>query len=179
LKASIVLFFFLIGSLAIACYLLRNEIGRIFTKDVEVLEVVSDTMPYLALNYFVGCFSLAGVNILEGMSRNKVLLIIATVGMWGICIPLFFYLTFYCPYFLKHGQLKGAWTANAASEVFKCVIIWFVIFRSDLEKLSKEAKERSEAEVCTVKEEKNYRVTSGGGQIGPAISTQNPALQSP
>jgi len=136
-------------------------------------------MPFLSLNYFVGCLCLAGQNILEGMSRNKIVLFVSAIGMWGICIPLFFYLTFHCPYFLEHGQLQGAWTANAASELFKSVVIWIVIFRSDLKKLSKEARERSEAEKVDVKEEKDSTENSTCIINQPPLSPNFPTLQSP
>jgi len=179
LNAALVSFFFLISSLAAGCYFLRWEIGQIFNEDPEVLEVVAKTMPFLSLNYFVGCLGLAGQNVLEGMSRNKVVFFVSATGMWAICIPLFFYLTFHCPYFLEHGQLQGAWTANAVSELFKCVAIWITIFRSDLEKLSMEARERSEAEKVDVKEEKDTADNIEDIITQSILSPRYPTLQSP
>jgi len=179
LKAAVVSFLVLIGSIAASCYLLRKEIGRLFNDDPAVLKVVSDTMPFLAINYFVGCLGLAGINILEGMSRNTVTLIITTIGMWGICIPLFFYLTYYCQYFLDHGQLKGVWTANAISELFKCVVLWVVIFRSDLAELSREAKKRSEALQEDTKEKELETPTQTGITARVILSPGKLTLQSP
>lgn len=180
LKAAVVLFVVLIGSIAAGCYFLRYEIGRLFNNDPAVLKVVSDTMPFLSLNYFIGCLGLAALNILEGMSRNKVILIVTTIGMWGICIPLFFYLTYYCQYFLDHGQLKGVWTANAVSELFKCVVLWVVIFRSDLEELSRQAKERSEVAKEDTKEDSESESPTKTGQLrGLILSPGHPNLQSP
>jgi len=178
LNAALVSFFFLIGSLAAGCYLLRWEIGKMFSDDPEVLEVVAKTMPFLSLNYFVGCLCLGGQNILEGMSRNKIVFFVSAIGMWCICIPLFFYLTFHCPYFLEHGQLQGAWTANAASELFKSVVVWITIFRSDLKKLSKQARKRSEADI-DVKEENDSTEYITDFINQPTLSPNYPTLQSP
>lgn len=81
LKAALVSFFILISSLAAVCYLLRYQIGRIFNDDPAVLEVLAKTMPFMCLNYFLGCLSLAGQNILEGFSRNHAVMVVSAIGM--------------------------------------------------------------------------------------------------
>merc|ERR1711879_299200 len=66
------------------------------------------------------------------------------VAMWLLTVPLFIYFTFYAPFFHDH-PLQGSWLASVIGQSGRGIVLWLTILRADLQKLSLEAKHRSEA----------------------------------
>eukprot|EP00938_MAST-03A_sp_MAST-3A-sp1_P007280 g7280.t1 len=142
---SLSIVFAIIMSVAIVLLTLRSEIPKMFSSDPSVLSLASQDMYILVLNYSVSCISLCGVNVLEATGQTKALMFIQSFFTWFVQFPSAYLLSFHCSAW-KDKQLLGLWTGMLIGETSKAVAAWIVLYRSDWVQLSKDARERSEAE---------------------------------
>ena len=142
---SISIVFAIIMSVAVVLLTLRSEIPKMFSSDPNVLSLASQDMYILVLNYSVSCISLCGVNVLEATGQTKALMLIQSFFTWFVQFPSAYLLSFHCSAW-KDKQLLGLWTGMLIGETSKAVAAWIVLYRSDWVTLSKDARERSEAE---------------------------------
>jgi len=124
--------------------LCKTALAELFTNDAAVVALTVDALPVLALDYALGCACLCASNVLEGMSRNTVMAVVNGVGMWLVQVPVSIYFAFACPLF-KDKPVQGFWWGSIVGEALKALALWIVVWRTDWEKMSAEAIERSEA----------------------------------
>ena len=151
-KAAAKLSFFIVltlmGSLSVTCYFLREYLPQIFTSDPVVIATAADANFLLCLSFFIGCTSLCGCSILEGMSRNTSMAAVQGIGTWFVHVPLTVYLMLFCPAF-KTKPVRAFWLGSTLAETAKGAVMWTLVLTSNWEKQMALAKERNEAEVLS------------------------------
>lgn len=151
-KAAAKLSFFIVltlmGSLSVTCYFLREYLPQIFTSDPVVIATAADANFLLCLSFFIGCTSLCGCSILEGMSRNTSMAAVQGIGTWFVHVPLTVYLMLFCPAF-KAKPVRAFWLGSTLAETAKGAVMWTLVLTSNWEKQMVLAKERNEAEVLS------------------------------
>jgi len=72
-----------------ACFIFLNEeIARIFTDDVRVIEIASSLLIVAGFFQIVDGAQAVGLGILRGMEDVKIPTLIISIGYWIISIPL-------------------------------------------------------------------------------------------
>lgn len=142
--STIILVVLVVGSLSITQYFFRNQIALIFNHDKQVADLLDQILIVVSFDYFFGCIELAGFNILEGLSRNAIASIISGFSMYAVQLPLVCYVVFWSDFFKL--KIVGVWYVILVVSILRAVLYWTMIYTSDFVKLSKEARERAEAE---------------------------------
>ncbi|KAI8983745.1 hypothetical protein BDB01DRAFT_113076 [Pilobolus umbonatus] len=121
--------------------LLKSKWGYLFTNEEEVVSIVKDVLPYVAV--FVFSDNIAGVadGVLNGMGRQHVGAWCNLVAYYFSALPLGFWLCF-----SRGWKLKGIWMALLLSLVVAALITILVVLTSNWNKEARKAEDRAKKE---------------------------------
>ncbi|KAI9354998.1 mate-domain-containing protein [Pilaira anomala] len=119
----------------------RKTWAFIFTSDSEVVQIVSDVLPLVAL--FVFADNIAGVadGVLNGMGRQHVGAWCNLVSYYFSALPIGFWLCF-----RREWGLAGLWVALAGTLIVACLLTVIILLCSNWKKEAHKAEERSKEE---------------------------------
>lgn len=151
IKISLTLSIIINGIISIICYFLRKDIAKLYTSDESVILILDHAIPVLCALFFVGGIGWVACGIMEGMSRNIERSYVYSITAWLMFVPGSIYLAIYSPwskggiYYKKWSAICSIWVWALIVEVIRCILIWFILLRTDWKKQVILAKERSEA----------------------------------
>ncbi len=107
-------------AIAIVVAIFREPLFRFFTKDHEIISMGS-TLLLLCLILEPGrTFNLVVINSLRATGDANISLIMAFISMWGISVPLSYFLGIHLGY-----GLPGIWIAFIVDEWFRGITMYF------------------------------------------------------
>lgn len=132
----------LLGLLVLAVLMgTRDVFGRIFNDDVEVVRLVAEIMPYVALFQIADGLNGSCGGALRGMGKQWIGATVNLVSYYGAALPGGIYLAF-------HGWgLVGLWIGQCVALYLVGGLEWIIVAGSDWMKECHIARERLEAEV--------------------------------
>lgn len=127
------------GFNAIMSYLFRYQIGKIFTNEERVLEIIAATIPIAALVQFNDSLGAVTGGVLRGQGRQYIGSIVNVVGYYGIMVPLAWFFAFNLGFELKglwSGMLIGLLLVSSAQLFFVKISSWEKICEDTSENVS-------------------------------------------
>ncbi|KAK6461337.1 mate-domain-containing protein [Scheffersomyces coipomensis] len=115
----------------------RGYLSRLFTKEIDVLDITDKIVPLVALNQICDAFNVIGAGVLRGQGRQRIGSILNLISYYLIALPLCFTLAFA----LKFG-LAGLWYGLIAGVAFLAIAEFYVIYKSNWPRIIEESKER-------------------------------------
>lgn len=114
----------------------RHEIGGLFNDDKDVIALVSEIMPYVALFQIADGLNGSCGGALRGMGRQWVGALVNCISYYGGALPAGIYLAF-------HGWgLSGLWVGQLVALSLVGVLEWVIVGMSNWEKQVHKAAER-------------------------------------
>ena len=114
----------------------RHEIGGLFNNDRDVIALVSEIMPYVALFQIADGLNGSCGGALRGMGRQWVGALVNCISYYGGALPGGIYLAF-------HGWgLSGLWVGQLVALSLVGVLEWVIVGMSNWEKQVHKAAER-------------------------------------
>jgi len=106
---------------ALLFVLLRHQLPRLYTDELEVARLAAAILPIAAAFQLFDGTQVVGSGILRGMGRTRPAAVIHVVGFWGLALPLAWWLTF--PRALG---LAGLWwgLALGLASVALLLVLW-------------------------------------------------------
>ena len=121
----------------------RNEVGKLFTGNEEVIHLISQIITIMCAGYFmIGLFAVC-TTLMTAAHKTGLVAITFLVGAWGVSVPLSYMLGFYW----GHGVV-GLWEGLIGGYTVIIIVGMIFLFRIDWEKTAdmvhKKALENSE-----------------------------------
>jgi len=117
----------------------RNEIGRVFSKDPEVIRYCSQLAVLSAATYVMIAVTFASYAVLQGQGRPSQAVVSMFVGVWLFGVPSAYAVAF--P--LEQGFL-GVWEGAMIGYTVMTLVMCWQVYWSDWDALCLAARERSE-----------------------------------
>lgn len=127
--------------IAAICVIVRSDLGRIFSDDPQVINMVSELMPIVGAGLVIFSLEFTAMGVLFGQGRPLEVTVCAMLGNWLVCIPLAFIFT----RVLGWG-LPGVWWALTIGYAVCTVLTFILVLRTDWQKCSDDAVKRSSGE---------------------------------
>lgn len=116
--------------------LVRNVYGRIFSDDKEVIELVSEVMPYVAAFQIADGLNGSCGGALRGMGRQHIGALVNIVAYYMGALPAGVYLAF-------HGWgLEGLWIGQCVALFLVGIFEWTIVYVTNWRKETEKALER-------------------------------------
>ncbi|KAJ5108198.1 hypothetical protein N7456_004873 [Penicillium angulare] len=147
---SVLLAIFL-GSLVLAVLLgSRNHFAKIFNRDQQVVSLVSEIMPFVALFQIADGMNGSCGGSLRGMGRQHVGAVVNVFSYYIFALPLGIYLAF-------HGWgLKGLWIGQCVALYCVGLVQWALVARSNWENEVSKAFKRMDAQDVLESDSRSY-----------------------
>ena len=131
-RAVLVLCLLLVLAIAVigsvASFLLRNQFGRLFSSDPQVVDLVSSVLKWFWIYHLLDKFQAFGSALLRGTARPTMTLIFLVLAVILMGFPL--------AYFLSHEMgLLGVWMAMACAWGVCAVAFFIILLLSDWDAL--------------------------------------------
>ncbi|NXR64647.1 S47A2 protein, partial [Rhadina sibilatrix] len=128
-------FSIIVGSILAAT---RNVLGYVFTKDKEIIDLVSWVMPIYVIFHLFEAMTGACSGVLRGIGKQKFGAILNAISYYGVGMPLAAVLLF-----VARIGVMGLWVSMLACVFILCTCFVTYIYRLDWEKAAKEAQCRA------------------------------------
>lgn len=116
----------------------KNVLGKLFTDDASVIELVSQVMPYVALFQIADGLNGSCGGALRGMGRQWVGALVNCVSYYGAALPGGIYLAF-------HGWgLSGLWIGQCVALFLVGILEWIIVGASNWQREVEKGAERLE-----------------------------------
>lgn len=139
--------------LAVAQYILKDQIGWVYSNDQEVVTLVSSLVHITALFAIVDGLQSALSGVFRGMARQRYVVLLNLLGFWGIGLPVGVALTFFVGGGGGHEGngigIGGVYWGLTAGLTATGIIGMVLMSRTDWERMSREAQERVSADAKT------------------------------
>nr|XP_006820737.1 PREDICTED: multidrug and toxin extrusion protein 1-like [Saccoglossus kowalevskii] len=116
----------------------RDVIGLLYTSEREVVVMIAQVAPLMAVYQIFDAIGMASLGALQGCGLQKVIAIVNCVLYYIVCLPIMFVLVL-----VYHMGILGVWIPLVIVLVCKGLLLVFVVFRLNWQKQADKAQERA------------------------------------
>ncbi|KAK9682687.1 hypothetical protein RND81_10G089300 [Saponaria officinalis] len=121
---------------SVVTFVLKEKLGKLYTKEQEILKMISEVLPLLGLCEIGNFPQTTATGILRGSARQDVVAYIHFSSFYVIGLPIALVASFV----FKMGFI-GPWIGHAAAQVSCVVIMLYILVRTNWEDQARKAKE--------------------------------------
>jgi len=139
----------------------KDDLGFIFNKDPETVDMISSLMPYLAVFTILDAIHGVQQGTVRALGRQKVVTYVTILAYYGFGIPFAIYLHAYWQM-----ELAGFWISfiitMAATDLINIYIVVTASWKAEHvhEPISEEARTRAESQNSAARSRLNSRVSA-------------------
>ena len=137
-KVSLLLSFVCSSFNMFIIFTFRNQIASLFSKEVDVVDLVVSTLPLLALMQIFDAFNASTAGCLRGQGRQKIGGYINLFAFYCVGIPMANYLTFH-----RGLGISGLWIGISFALICMSICQSYAVFHGDWDHIIHSAKVRN------------------------------------
>eukprot|EP00347_Sterkiella_histriomuscorum_P016701 403352182 len=124
-----------IGSIIVASNVLlfRSQIPWLFTSDIQLIEILQETLPIYAIYNFFDYLQGTQIGTIKGMGLQKYGTFTNVIATWLVAIPLSTYLAIH-----YYHHIRGIWIALIVNTILQSSIYFIILQRYDWDQLAEQ-----------------------------------------